>query len=203
MRHWLSARCILIALLLVAAPGAALAHVLLTWVPRQVALARLDREVTRERQRLDVNLEQGIRLQQQSARLQELLTATAAQPDWLPQRDQHGVFDRLAEAFHDERITLEQLTLGEPVVCAAVSRTNLLACEQVTAFCSGDYAALTACIDRVCELELPVLVKKLAWRRTDTHLTLAMQLQIPFVPDQALRELLADKAELPEENHEP
>ncbi|MBU0616418.1 MAG: hypothetical protein KKI02_01740, partial [Planctomycetes bacterium] len=60
MRHWLAARCILIALLLVAAPGAALAHVLLTWVPRQVALARLDREVTRERQRLDANLEQGI-----------------------------------------------------------------------------------------------------------------------------------------------
>ena len=45
MRHWLTRRCLLIVLLLVVAPGAALTHLLITWVPGKVALARLDHAV--------------------------------------------------------------------------------------------------------------------------------------------------------------
>ena len=45
MRHWLTPRCLLVALLLVAAPGAALAHLLVTWVPTRLALAGLNRSV--------------------------------------------------------------------------------------------------------------------------------------------------------------
>ena len=37
------------------------------------------------------------------------------------------------------------LTLEDPALYAAASRTNLLACERVTVECTGDYAALTAC----------------------------------------------------------
>jgi hypothetical protein len=203
VRHWLNPRCILIALLLVAAPGAALAHLLAAWAPTQIEIVRVDHELLRDAQQLDAELEQVARLQQQTARLQNLATATEARPDWLPERDQYGVFDRLAEAVRDERVTIEQLALGEPGLYAAASRTNLLACEQVSVVCLGDYAALTACLDRICELDLPVRFKELAWHRADNRLELWLQLEVPFRPDERLRETLARDAKLLEKKDEP
>jgi len=203
VRHWLTPRCILITLMLVAAPGAALAHLLATWAPTHIEIVRLDREMARDVQQLDAELEQVARLQQQTARLQDVATATEAWPDWLPERDQYGVFDRLAEAVRDERVTIEQLALGEPGVYAAAARTNLLACEQVSVLCRGDYAALTACLDRICELDLPVRFKELSWHRADTRLELWLLLEVPFVPDERLRATLAQQAKLLEKDDEP
>jgi hypothetical protein len=190
-------------LLLIAAPGAALAHLLVTWAPDQYEVVKLKREVARHARQLDAELEESIKLQQQTARLQELVAAIEARSDWLARRDQHGVFDRLAAALCDPRITIDQLSLGEPTVYAAASRADLLACEQVTLACAGDYGALTACLDRIGALDLPIQFRKLSWHRAGGRLALSVQLQIPFVPDDALRELLADKARLPEEKHEP
>jgi hypothetical protein len=203
VRDWLTLRCILIALLLVAAPGAALAHLLVTWAPSQLELLKLDRGVARDRHQLDAYLEQSTRLQQQTARLHEQAVAAEAYADWLPERDRNVVFDRLAEALRDERVAIEQLALGEPTTYTAVSWSNLLACEQVTIVCTGDYAGLTACLDRICELDLPVRFRELSWNRTGRQLTLSLQLRIPFVPDDALRELLAAEANLVKENDEP
>jgi hypothetical protein len=203
VRNWLTPRCVLIVLLLVAAPGAALAHLLVTWAPGQLELARLDREVARHAQQLDAELEQGIKLQQRTARLQELAAATAARAHWLPRRDQHEVFDRIAEALCDGQITIEQLALGEPSIYAAASRANLLACERVTALCTGDYGALTACLDRIENLDLPLRFEKLSWHRAGGQLALTLQFQVPFVPDETLREVLAKRAKLPEQDHEP
>ncbi len=203
MRDWLTPRCILIVLLLVAAPGAALAHLLVTWAPTQLENIRLDRGVTRYTKQLDAEIKQSAELQQRTDRLQELAQASTIGSNWLPGRDRHGVFDRIAEVLRDQHVTIEQFSLGEPTLYAAVARDNLLACEQVSALCTGDYAALTACVDRIQALDLPVRVRKLSWRRTGERLALALQLEIPFVPDQALRVALADEAGLPEENHEP
>ena len=203
MRHWLTPRCVLITLMLVAAPGAALAHLLATWAPTQIEVVRLDREMARDVRQLDAELEHVAKLQQQTARLHSVAAADEAWPDWLPERDQHGVFDRLAEAFRDERVTIEQLALGEPGVYAAASRTNLLACEQVSVLCLGDYAALTACLDRICELDLPVRFKELSWHRAGTRLELWLLLEVPFVPDERLRETLAHGAKLLEKDDEP
>jgi hypothetical protein len=203
VRDWLTPRCILIVLLLVAAPGAALAHLLVTWAPIQLENIRLDRSVTRYTKRLDAEIKHSTELQQRTAHLQELAQATTRGSDWLPARDRHGVFDRIAEVLRDQHVTIEQFSLGEPALYAAVSGDNLLACEQVSALCTGDYAALTECVDRIEALDLPVRVSKLSWRRTGERLALALQLEVPFVPDQALCAALADKAGLPKENHEP
>jgi hypothetical protein len=203
VRDWLNPSCILVVLLLIAAPGGALAHLLITWAPTQLELMTLEREVTRCGRRLDAEWDRMITLEQRAAQLRESVAVTAARVDWLPTRDRHGVFDRLAKALCDERVTIERLVFGEPIVYTAVSRADLLACEQVTALCTGDYAALTACLDRINQTNLPLRFVSMSWRRTDERLALALQLQVPFVPDETLREALANEADLPEKNDEP
>lgn len=203
MRHWLTPRCILIVLMLIVAPGATLGHLLVTWAPSQFEIATLSQQVARHTQRLDAEVEQSIELQQQAARLQEVAVASAARLDWLPARDQHGVFDRMAEALRDQHVTIEQLTLDDPGPYAAVSYADLLACERVTAVCTGDYAGLTACLDRIRELDLPVRFKGLSWHRAGARLGLWLQLEVPFMPDELLRGTLAAEAGLAEEHDEP
>jgi hypothetical protein len=198
VRHWLTPRCLLIVLLLVVAPGAALTHLLITWLPGKVALARLNGAVKDHTGRLDavcvqtrVLLEQTDQLERSRAALDD-----PARRAWLPQRDRDGAFDQLAEAFRAADVSLEQMTLAEPALYAAVSRRNLLACERVTIDCTGDYVALAACLDRLVQLDLPLRITRLGWNHSPPQLRLTLQIEVPFVPDDALRTALADAAKL-------
>lgn len=202
MRHWLTPRCILVALLLVAAPGAALAHLIVTWAPERLALARLNAEIARNARQLDAEWKQNLALREQLATLRESRRKHSAHgPRWLAARNRHAVFDQIAVALRDERVSIEQLTLDEPGLHAAVSRTNLLACERITVLCAGSYAGLTSCLDRIIGLDLPVRFTELSWGRVDTQLSLSLRLEVPFVPDDVLREMLANAAGL-EDGHE-
>lgn len=204
MRHWLTQRCIVVVLMLVVAPGAALAHLLVAWVPARLELGWLNGAVSRHTQQLDAEWKQCAELR---ARIDELQQAAAARgmlrSSWLPRRDRHGVFDRLAGAFGDDCVSVERLTLDEPGLYAAVSRSNLLACERIMVRCTGDYGELAACLDRVVGSGLPARFTQLSWSRAGTRLSLSLLLEVPFVPDEALRTVLADAAGLPEESHEP
>ena len=202
MRPWLTPRCLLVALLLVAAPGAALAHLLVTWVPTKLALAGVAREVAQCAQRLESSHAQNVALFEQTRRLQETqqVQDDRSRAAWLPQRDRDAVFDRLAEAFHADRVALEHLTLEDPALYAAASRTNLLACERLTIECSGDYAALAECLDRVNGLNLPLRITSLVWGRSGPRLSLTVRIDVPFVPDESLRATLASAAKIEEKN---
>lgn len=204
MRTWLTPRFILIVLMLVVAPSAALAHLLISWAPGKVAVARLNRQVSQCKQQLDAECAQATELRQKIEQLQQNQTANSATSDsgWLPQRDQDGVFDALADVFRDPRVVLEQLILDDPALYAAASRRNLLACEQVTIQCLGSYETLCAGLDHVAALELPIRCTGLTWIQMGDQLALTVQLQVPFVPDDALRTALADAAGL-EEDDEP
>jgi hypothetical protein len=202
VRHWFTARFILVVLMVVAAPGAALAHLFLTWLPGRVELAQVSHAVWRDAAQLDAEWLQNARFRRESEYLRQAAAAVRGRPGagWLAQRDPHRVFDHLAEVFSDPRISLEQLTLDEPGLYAAASRRNLLACEQVTVLCTGDYAGLTACLDRLISLDLPMRCEHLSWGLGDERLSLALDLKIPFAPADALRETLADAEGLEEDD---
>ena len=202
MRSWLTPRCLLVVLLLIVAPGAALAHLLLNWVPIQLEIMRLDQAMARDSAALDFEMEQGVVLQQQTAKLREVMEAPNLQPHWLPRRDREGVFDRLAEAFRQDGVSIEQLTFDQPGFHVAVAYDNLLACERVTVLCTGNYAGLTACLDQLSTLELPLNVRDLTWSRVDDRLLLTMKIDVPFVPDDGLRKKLAEEAGLSEDDDE-
>lgn len=203
MREWLTPRCLLIAMLLIVAPGAALAHLLLNWAPIQMELNRLDRTLARDASNLTSEVEKGLELQGRNEKLSEAAQAALLRSRWLAVRDRDGVFDRLADAFRCDGVSIEQLTFDSPGFYAAASADNLLACERVTVLCTGDYGGLTACLDRLQALDLSIVVRDLNWSRGNERLTLALKLDVPFVPDDALRKILAAEAGLNEESHEP
>ncbi len=203
MRAWLTPRTMLTVLLLVVAPGAALAHLLVTWLPERLAVVHLNREVTQHQQALDAEWQQGTRLQAELTRTQEALQAAHSQPCWLPRRDKDLVFDHVAAAFRAADVALEQLTLEDPGLYAAASRKDLLACERIAVRCTGSYAGLTGCLDSVAALDLPARVTQLAWGRGEGALALGVQLEVPFVPDATLTKLLADAAGLEEDSDGP
>jgi hypothetical protein len=193
---------VLVGLLLVVAPGAALVHVLITWVPGKVSLARLCDAVASHNSQLDAVCEQTQVFLDQVDQLRRC-RETLAEPSrraWLPQRDRDVVFDRLAEVFRAERVSLEQMTLDQPGLYAAVSRNNLLACERATIDCTGDYAALAGCLERITQLDLPLRITRLAWSQGQSGLRLTLQLEVPFVPGDALRTALANAAKLEEKD---
>jgi hypothetical protein len=194
---------VLIVLLLVVAPGAALGRLLFSWVPERVAVSRLNHAVTRQSSTIETTAQEGRRLQQELERLQQALDTDVQRARWLPHRDRDLVFDRLATVFADGRVVLELLTLAEPTLYCAASRANLLACERVTVRCAGDYAALTTCLDRLATVDLPVRVRHLDWGRSETGLRVGLELEVPFVPDPPLAKTLADAAGLVETVDEP
>lgn len=203
MRAWLTPRTILIVLLLVIAPGAAIARLLVTWLPQRLAVVELNREVMQHQQTLEAESEQATRLQAELTRTQAALHDAHAQPAWLPRRDKDAVFDHVAAAFRVADVALEQLTLEDPGLYAAASRRDLLACERIAVRCTGSYAGLTDCLDSVAGLDLPVRVTQLTWGRGEGVLALGLQLEVPFVPDATLNKSLADAAGLEEDSHGP
>jgi hypothetical protein len=205
VKHWLTPRLIVIALLMFGAPAAALGHWLLTWLPGAAAVAQARAGAARRARELNariVELENARLERAQIERIASGFAETGRSTTWLEQRDKHGVFERLASALVDERVAIERLTLGEPGVYAAAAGANLLACEQVSIECVGDYAALTECLERLEQLELPKRFRRVAWRRENGRLRLEIEIEIPFVPRPALRSSLARSAGLkPDDEH--
>lgn len=197
----MTSRFVLVVLMLVVAPTAALVHLLLSWLPGTVAIARLDYQTqaaARDFERVSTELEsveKGIRK----------LRAAAAQGDrharagWLPKQDRQGVLKAVARALDDERVSVEQFTPADPALYAGVSRSVLLACDAITVVCAGEYDALTACLDRLADLEYPKRFAEVGWTRSGQTLRLTVRLEFPFVPDDALRDALADIGGLEDE----
>jgi len=190
MRPWLKPRCVLVVVLLVVAPGAALAHLFTAWLPGEIALRGV-------RQALARDSETVARETAAAAELWQKLEAPSGKAgaercvSWLPGRQRNEVFERIAAALRQPEVTIEELTLGQVGVYAAVSPAALLACERVNVRCQGDYAGLTVCLDRLAELKLPVCVTELRWERHGKRLELWMQLAVPFEPDEELAGELA------------
>lgn len=204
VRDWMTPRFILVAALLVAAPGAAVAHLLATWLPDRLAVAELQEEIATTTCQLETEWAQSERFQQEVDQLRQRNADNddASRIRWLLQRDRDAVFDRIADAFRDERVSIEQLTLDEPALYAAVSASNLLASERIMVKCSGDYGALAACLDQVTALEIPVRIQYLNWSYGHGDLELEADLDVPFVPDAALRDVLAQDAGLEDDADE-
>ncbi|MEW6250905.1 MAG: hypothetical protein AB1716_09680 [Planctomycetota bacterium] len=197
MREWLTARCVLAGLLVVGAPAAALAHLLLHWEPSHGAVVRLTGQMQRATEELERTSAETTRLVQERAALAQRRSHDGAdRPEWLPRRDREAVFDCLAEACRDPRVSIERLTLDEPTLYAAQSRTNLLACERASLDCTGAYTALAACLDHLSQAPLPLRVTRLVWSTGGADLALTVEAEVPFAPDDDLARKLADAAGL-------
>ena len=196
MRHWLNARCLLVTALLVAAPVAALAHLALNWAPARLAVVRLSHTIDQRSQTLVSTATEAERLREQCVTLERRAAAGQAGNAWLPHRERDSVFDRLAEAFRDPGVSMDRLTLDEPGLYVATTRTNLLACERALVECTGAYRPLADCLDRLAETGLPLRIVRLNWASNGATLTLGLQIEIPFSPDESLACKLADAARL-------
>jgi hypothetical protein len=202
LRHWLTLRCVLVGLVLCVAPTAALLHLLITWLPGNVTVARLSAETEACTRQVDARAEEIRAVNAALTRLnttQGALDATAS-TEWLPRRERDHVFDSVAQALDDDQVSIDQLTLDDPGLYAAAGRSNLLACERVAIACTGTYAGLTRCLDRLLTLPLPLRVAHLRWSGSNGVLKLSLHVDVPFVPDDTLRNALADEARLEKEN---
>lgn len=201
IREWLTPRLIGVGLTLVVGPLAALAQLAIAWYPQTARVARLDRQVADRVRTLDAECAALARLRDQLLNLEQTLADERRQApqSWLPARDRDGVFDRIAAAVQTARVVVEELAAGEPTLFGALSRAHLLASERIVIRCTGDYAALTALIDRIAALDLPLTLRELSWERTGEVQSLRLVVLVPFVPDDALRLRLAETAALPRE----
>lgn len=200
LRPWLNPRCVFVALLLIAAPGAALGHLVWTWVPARVAVAQLRQDIALQSEVVDREQLLTEALRARSAQLEQSQgTRDASTALWLPRRDRDGVFDQIAGAFRSPQIAIDRLTLDEPGLYAAAARSNLLACERVALDCSGEFTGLTQSLDRLASLELPLRIPRLIWAADGHVLRLSLNLEVPFVPNDELRNKLADVAHLADE----
>lgn len=197
MRAWLTPRCILVVAMLVLAPGAAIAHLLLTWFPGTVAVAALRTAIDRDAARAEQTSSEIRDVQRQLAAARAGEQAESQRPvAWLPQRDRYGVLEQLSLAVDEPGVTVEQLAMHEPKLFCAVSRQELLACEKIALRAAGDYVGLTHCLERIANLGLPMRVTAAAWQAAADKVHLVLELEVPFAPDDKLREALADEARL-------
>ena len=192
-----SKRLVLTTVLLITAPGAAVAFMLLDWAPERIAARRVYADARRDAAAV---AEARARTGVASKQLESLEQAEgeARLAPWLSKRDHDAVSDRFAEAFRHPLLSVDRLTLDEPGLYAAESRDNLLACERATIECTGPYAALTECLDRLFELGLPLRITRLTWTVNGAQMRLAMNVDVPFIPDDPLRTQLATAAKLKE-----
>lgn len=200
MRPWLTPRCVLLLLLLVGAPVAALAHALIAWVPATVVVARLQRQTARDAAETEAQWRECGRIQQEMTRLRAIAAEHRRQtaPPCLPERQSHAVCEKLGKTLSDDRILVQKLKLDAPRLYAVVPPRDVVACEDITIECRGDYPALTGWLDRMAGLDVPVRFKRIAWRRERGRLTLTTRVEVPFVADAALRAALVGEAELKE-----
>jgi hypothetical protein len=187
-------------LLLGGAPAAALGHLLLTWLPPAVAVLRLQRQAARETVEIEAEWREYHRIREQVTRLRGIASQHDGQraSPCLPNRQPHTVFEKLGQLLSDERISVRQLKFAEPCLCAVVPPRDVLACEDITLECSGDYAALSQCLDRMLSLDVPVRCRQMVWLGEGDALRLTAQIEVPFVADAVLRQELIGEAELEE-----
>ena len=200
MRPWLTPRCVLLLLLLVGSPVAALAHALIAWVPATVVVARLQRQTARDAAETEAQWRECRRIQQEMTRLRAIAAEHRRRtaPPCLPERQSHAVCEKLGKTLSDDRILVKKLKLDAPRLYAVVPPRDVVACEDITIECCGDYPALTGWLDRMAGLDVPVRFKRIAWRRERGRLTLTTRVEVPFVADPALRAALVGEAELEE-----
>ncbi len=203
MRNWLTPRCIVVALMLVAAPVAALAHILIALVPGKITEQRLASNVVQSTAALETTWQETSDYTARAVQLEQALAdenEDAAAARWMSQRASTMVFDAMAEVFDDPGVSIDQLTFEEPALFGAADRQNLLACERCHIVCMGSYASLTECLDRLNQLTFPLHITDMLWARSGEFLRLELLIEIPFVPDEGLREALADQAGLEEDD---
>jgi len=200
VQPWLTPRCVLLLLLLVGAPVAALAHALIAWVPATVVVARLQRQTARDAAETEAQWRECRRIQQEMTRLRAIAAEHRRRtvPPCLPERQSHAVCEKLGKTLSDDRILVQKLKLDAPRLYAVVPPRDVVACEDITIECRGDYPALTGWLDRMAGLDVPVRFKRIAWRRERGRLTLTTRVEVPFVADPALRAALVGEAELEE-----
>lgn len=197
MRYWLKPQPLLFMIVLFVAPVAALAHLLVTWVPQTTALQRLREDVSAERRQLDRHVDQLLTLRAETTKLREMsrrLDASAPRR-WLAERDRNLVSDVLANVFESRGTTVDQMVFESPSLLAITNdATSVLACESLTLVCHGGYEALTGCLDALPDAGLPLRTTYLSWKRGDGQVELTMGLQVPFAPDKALADALRAEA---------
>ncbi len=109
MRPWLTPRCVLLLLLLVGAPVAALAHALIAWVPATVVVARLQRQMACDAAEIEAQWRECRRIQQEMTRLRAIAAEHKEQtaPPCLPERQSHAVCEKLGKTLSDNGIEAE------------------------------------------------------------------------------------------------
>jgi hypothetical protein len=193
---------VVLLLLLIGAPAAALAHALIAWLPTTVVVVRLQRQTARDVAEAEAQWRECHRIQQEMTRLRTIAVEHQEQtaPPCLPERQSHTVCEKLGKTLSDERVLVRKLKLDAPGLCAVVPPRDVVACEDITIECCGDYRALTRCLDRMAGLDVPVRFKRIAWRRERGQLMLTARVEVPFVAGAALRAALVGEAELEETN---
>ncbi|MGD8451483.1 MAG: hypothetical protein PVJ57_06665 [Phycisphaerae bacterium] len=196
MTHWLRLRPMLVLAMFIAAPAAALAHLMWTWVPQAVAVRHLTSELSSDARSYSASVDELAVLQGHTRRLNELADQNrdSVANLWLPRREHYRVSDTLAETLQGDGVTVTRLTFGEPVLYAADAEAGVLACEQATIVCRGTYAGLSGRLDRLASLDLPLRIVRATWTGDGPEVEVSLDLQVPFVPEGALAELLREEA---------
>ena len=203
MAHWTRLRPMLVMAMLFTAPAAALAHLLTTWVPETLAMRDLTRSAQHDAREFERQCGELEQLRQGVERLRDLAREQdAARAPWLSQREQHRVSDTLAKTLQGDGATIEKLTFHEVSLFAAHPQAGVLACEQVTVACRGPYDSLTQRLDSLVDLDLPIRVARVSWRRGRQDIELTLCLEIPFVPSGELEKSLRDEAGYYEDDEE-
>ena len=196
IRHWLKPRPLLVVLMLVAAPGAALAHLLIHWVPESLALRRLTTDV---RERSDELQGQTVKLAELQAQAKEMRKLVNIQVDqlktqWLEKRTQDEVSEIVANTLEGDGVQVDRISFGSPALFAADEQAGVLACEEVSVSCSGNYEGLVRGLDAFEQIALPYRITHMAWSCNRSSIQLTLDLQIPFVPDKELDKKLSMEA---------
>ena len=189
---------LLLLALLIGAPLAAMLPLFVSWLPAQIRAARLKSNVETLSARIasDSRAVRALRARIDIARRERAERQDAAEARWLSHRDERSVFDHCAAALSGAPVTVKRLVIEPPRLFAGKSRANLLAADRVEAVCSGDYAALTQCLDALAAVAIPLRCSELIWRRQGREQELRLTLDAPFVPDAALAAELAERSDL-------
>jgi len=199
--NWLDRRLILAVAVLVVAPLATGAHLLATWAPPHMRVARLrsglDDATLRVQQQVQQTCEQHkilAALRRNIARMQR------ERPAWLPRRDAAGVLRTLTRTLSDAGVRIEHATLDEPDLFAAVDAYTILAAERLRLRCRGSYETLTRALDQLRRTPLPLYPQRITWRRVEDQQELEIEAMVPFVPQGDLRKRMVERAGLEDED---
>ena len=201
-RHWLRPRPLLVILMLVVAPGAALAHLLINWAPESLALNRMTRDLHQHAAALEAYVSALATLQQQTTQMRELADkqSNRIKQQWLGKRAQDDVSEQIADALEGDGVRVDRISFGSPALFAAAEEAGVLACEDVSVACSGSYEGLVLRLDAFEKLDLPCRLTHTAWSRDRGAIEVTLDLQVPFLPEGELDAALRVEAGINEDD---